>query len=104
NSNNNPNTNNPNTNGSPNIQDAALRLLEKPEPVVVQSMNSEPRVVNWRDRRLQFVSTHGPERLSGDWWRADGFARDYWRCTVAGEGDLLIYRDAVGWFLQGWYD
>ena len=73
-------------------------------PIVVQSMNNQPRVVYWRDRRLQFVSIHGPERLSGDWWRADGFARDYWRCTVAGEGDVLMYRDANGWFLQGWYD
>jgi len=104
NSRNNNNQNSLNTNSSSNIQNAALRLLEKPEQVAVQSMNSEPRVVNWRDRRLQFVSTHGPERLSGDWWRADGFARDYWRCTVAGEGDLLMYRDAAGWFLQGWYD
>ncbi|MEO7360621.1 MAG: hypothetical protein ABI120_09840, partial [Gemmatimonadaceae bacterium] len=89
---------------TPSMQNAALRLLEKPEQVVVQSMNSTPRLVNWRDRRLQFVTTIGPERLSGDWWRQDGFARDYWRCTVAGEGDLLMYRDATGWFLQGWYD
>ncbi|MEO7999871.1 MAG: hypothetical protein ABI852_20625 [Gemmatimonadaceae bacterium] len=88
----------------PGIQSAALRLLEKPEQVAVQSMNNAPRLVNWRERRLQFVTTVGPERLSGDWWRQDGFARDYWRCTVAGEGDLLMYRDATGWFLQGWYD
>lgn len=91
-------------NQSAPVNTAALRLLEKPEPVVVQSMNNTPRLVNWRDRRLQFASAVGPERLSGDWWRADGFARDYWRCTVTGEGDLLMYRDANGWFLQGWYD
>ena len=86
------------------LHTAALRLLEKPERVVVQSMNSAPRLVTWRERRLPFTNASGPERLSGDWWRQDGFARDYWRCTVAGEGELLMYRDATGWYLQGWYD
>ena len=55
-------------------------------------------------RRLSFTAVHGPERLSGDWWREDAYARDYWRCTVAGEGDVLLYRDTTSWFLQGWYD
>ncbi|MBC8089373.1 MAG: hypothetical protein H7Z40_19080 [Phycisphaerae bacterium] len=83
---------------------AALRLLEKPERVVVQLMASIPKQVTWRERRLSFTAAQGPERLSGDWWRRDTFARDYWRCTVAGEGELLMYRDNTGWFLQGWYD
>lgn len=83
---------------------AALRLLEKPEAVNVQVMSGVPRQFTWRDRRLSFSATSGPERLSGDWWRVDTFARDYWRCTVAGEGEVLLYRDNNGWFLQGWYD
>lgn len=83
---------------------AALRLLEKPEPVVMQLALGTPHQARWRERRMQFVATHGPERLSGDWWRPDGFARDYWRCTIDSEGDVLLYRDATGWFLQGWYD
>lgn len=86
------------------LSNAALRLLEKPERVVVQVMAGIPRHVAWRERRLSFTTAHGPERLSGDWWRADTFARDYWRCTVADEGELLLYRDHHGWFLQGWYD
>ena len=24
-----------------------------------------------------------------DWWRADAYARDYWRCVADGEGELL---------------
>lgn len=83
---------------------AALRLLEKPEAVKVQVVSGAPRQFTWRDRRLSFSATSGPERLSGDWWREDTFARDYWRCTVAGEGEMLLYRDNNGWFLQGWYD
>ena len=46
----------------------------------------------------------GPERLSGDWW-SDGYSRDYWRCeSDDGVGELVLYRDAGGWWVQGWYD
>ncbi|HYW32621.1 MAG TPA: hypothetical protein VE869_14075 [Gemmatimonas sp.] len=87
---------------------AVLRMLESPEPVEVEEADGLPDAVWWRGRRLGFASIDGPERLSGDWWRADGFARDYWRALVIGEGELLLYREAAGtspgWYLQGWYD
>lgn len=86
------------------LANAALRLLEKAESVTVQLAANTPESVMWRGRRLRFAAAHGPERLSGDWWRADSFARDYWRCSVNGEGDLYLYHDAGGWFVQGWYD
>ena len=55
--------------------------------------------------RLSLASADGPERLSGDWWRADAYARDYWRCVAEGEGELLLYHEAGSqWSLQGWYD
>jgi protein ImuB len=88
---------------------AALRLLEAPEAVEVEEADGLPDAMWWRGRRWSFDAVDGPERLSGDWWRADAFARDYWRATVQGEGDLLLYREAspsatTGWHLQGWYD
>ena len=50
------------------------------------------------------MNAAGPERLSGDWWN-DGFSRDYWRCESDDErGELMLYRDAAGWWVQGWYD
>lgn len=91
---------------------AVLRMLDTPETVDVEEADGLPDAVWWRGRRLAFAAIDGPERLSGDWWRADAFARDYWRATVAGEGELLLYREAVRgvangapcWYLQGWYD
>lgn len=87
-------------------------MLDTPETVDVEEADGLPDAVWWRGRRLAFAAIDGPERLSGDWWRADAFARDYWRATVAGEGELLLYREAVRgvangapcWYLQGWYD
>ncbi len=80
-----------------------LRLLESPEKVEVDR-DSAPRRIHWRGRTLAIASAVGPERMSGDWWN-DGFSRDYWRCESAQEsGDLMLYRDAAGWWLQGWYD
>jgi protein ImuB len=81
-----------------------LRMLDAPEPVDVEEAAGLPDAVWWRGRRLSFTAADGPERLSGDWWRDDAYARDYWRCAARGEGDLLLFRETRQWFVQGWYD
>lgn len=90
---------------------AVLRLLDTPEVVDVEAPRGVPAAVWWRGRRLSIAHADGPERLSGDWWRADAFARDYWRCDAEGEGELLVYGEStvasaapMQWFVQGWYD
>ena len=82
---------------------SALRLLPDPERVDVDR-DPDPRRIFWRGRALTVASVVGPERLSGDWWR-DGYGRDYWRCESDEEcAELILYRDAAGWWVQGWYD
>jgi hypothetical protein len=77
----------------PNLDHAALRLLEIPEVVTVLRANGVPRVLEWRGVRQTLTRATGPERLTGDWWRPDAFAREYWRCRVDGEGDVLLYQE-----------
>ncbi|HEU4995043.1 MAG TPA: hypothetical protein VFT29_09485 [Gemmatimonadaceae bacterium] len=80
-----------------------VRLLEKPERVDVDR-DVAPRRIVWRGRAIPIANAIGPERLSGDWWN-DGYCRDYWRCESDEErGELVLYRDAAGWWVQGWYD
>lgn len=84
----------------------AARLLETPEQIAITTdRQGTPRQMHWRGRRILLQRTEGPERLSGEWWHATPFAREYWRCESDELGqDLLLYRDASGWHLQGWYD
>ncbi len=85
------------------VSHATLRLLESAEKVDVDR-DSEPRRIFWRGRALTVSNAIGPERLSGDWWN-DGYRRDYWRCESDEEcGELVLYHDAAGWWVQGWYD
>lgn len=96
---------------------AVLRLLDTPEMADVEAPHGAPAAVWWRGKRLSIAHADGPERISGDWWRADAFARDYWRCAADNEGELLMYAESavkpgtanartstVRWFVQGWYD
>jgi error-prone DNA polymerase len=55
----------------------------------------------------------GPERLAGEWWRADGWRRDYWRVGLPDGRRAWIFREALPgdldpmsqrWFLHGWLD
>jgi protein ImuB len=84
----------------------SLRLLEQPESVsVISGPRGDPRAFDWRGRRIPIARAEGPERLSGAWWTEAPFARDYWRCESDElEQEFLLYRDASGWRLQGWYD
>ena len=62
--------------------------------------------------RGKITCASGPWRSSGDWWRADVWARDEWDVAVSGsdggQSEVLcrIYRDLSNdaWFLEGMYD
>ncbi len=83
---------------------ASARLLEQPERVDVEVAHGTPCTLWWRGRRIAIAGAVGPERMSGDWWK-DPYARDYWRCESDEMAcDFLLYRDAAGWRLHGWYD
>ncbi len=96
------------TTGATNGALLAARLLESPEPVAITTdRRGTPLQMFWRGRRITLARAHGPERLSGEWWHAEPFAREYWRCESEEFGeDVLLYRDSAGgsWKLQGWYD
>jgi protein ImuB len=80
-----------------------LRLLEMPERIDVDG-DDVPRRIFWRGRAITVLNVAGPERLSGDWW-TDEYSRDYWRCESDEEfGEFVLYHDAAGWWIQGWYD
>jgi len=82
---------------------SALRLLETPEPAVVACTGDAPRAVRWRGRRIALANVTGPELISGDWWRDDGYRRTYWQGE--GEGmELVLFRERDAWYVQGWYD
>lgn len=80
------------------------RLLERPERVDVETAHGVPRIAWWRGQRIAITDARGPERVSGDWWKAP-YARDYWRCASDEMArEFLLYRDGAGWALQGWFD
>ena len=84
----------------------------------VQTLHGEPVRVAARNTdassamRGKIVCASGPWRSSGDWWRADVWARDEWDVAIAdsngGQSDVLcrIYRDLASeeWFVEGCYD
>jgi hypothetical protein len=90
---------------APVVLEAVLRLLDPPEPVEVERPHGCPEALWWRGTRWALVAVAGPERLDGNWWRGEATVRDYWRGTVPGEGELLLYHQpGAGWYVQGWYD
>ena len=82
---------------------------------VVQTQGGRPAEVNaWDKNRSVYgkvVGLAGPWRTTGDWWRADMWARDEWdvavQSTVRTTQTLYrLYRElkSGNWFVEGIYD
>lgn len=92
------------------------RLLRRPEMlsgVVALLPDHPPRRFVWRGSSYRVVAGDGPERIHGEWWRADAehmAVRDYFRVEVEGGERFWIFRRGDGveaetgdlsWYLHG---
>jgi len=86
----------------------ALRLFRPPLPASVQMENDRPRHIAARGIRGEVVGWAGPWRTSGEWWRADFWARDEWDVSLRNGELYRLYRgdtpQAGQWFIEGNYD
>lgn len=94
-----------------------FRVFRPPWLADVHIMNGRPVRINARANSSakvcgKIICASGPWRTSGDWWRADVWARDEWDVAVsdpaAPESEVLcrIYRNLANgqWFIAGVYD
>lgn len=82
------------------------RRLAVPQPVDVRlDRHGMPQAVRW-DGGWRTVDARGPERLSGEWWTGDPYAREDYRLALADGGILWVGRDARTdrWWVLGWLD
>jgi protein ImuB len=93
-----------------------FRVFRPAWPAEVQTLKGQPARLEVRaksSRRLsgKIICAAGPWRGSGDWWRADVWARDEWDVAVddaTQNTEVLcrIYWDLTNeqWFVAGIYD
>lgn len=78
-------------------------LLPDPDPLEVELRQGVPaRLRGRRGGWARVQRVRGPERLEGDWWKEQPFARDYWVVELD-RGTGWIYREGGAWYLHGWF-
>lgn len=91
------------------------RLLPKPEPVEALALlpDHPPVQFVWRGTRHQVARADGPERVFGEWWRADRerlAVRDYFQVEDQAGGRFWLFRTGDGsdpatgpmrWYIHG---
>ncbi|MCU1265535.1 MAG: hypothetical protein JWM21_1853 [Acidobacteria bacterium] len=100
----------------------AFRVFRPPLRALVDADQGYPKQISaWSSDRSvhgKIVRTAGPWRATGDWWRADSWARDEWDVAVESRAEkggprgtslqvlYRIYRELRdgGWFVEGVYD
>ncbi|MCW5713295.1 MAG: DNA polymerase Y family protein [Bauldia sp.] len=91
--------------------DRPLRLLARPEPVetLAEIPEGPPLRFRWRHAFFEVARAEGPERIAAEWWREDGFTRDYFRVEDRTGQRFWLFREGLygrdeglpRWFLQG---
>ncbi|MBI1685187.1 DNA polymerase Y family protein [Caulobacter hibisci] len=91
------------------------RLFRHPEPIDTVALlpDAPPAAFSWRGARRRVLRADGPERVFGEWWKADGElarSRDYFQVEDEAGERFWIYRDGDGedpqsgsqrWFMAG---
>jgi protein ImuB len=86
-----------------NVPTGALRLLDPPVPVDLDE--GPPPLMRAFGGTHRIARARGPLRLSGEWWREAGFARDYFEVVLEDGAHYWLYRDESGHvFAQGVMD
>jgi protein ImuB len=94
-----------------------FRVFRPPLKAMVEASRGYPTQISAWDKKIsvhgRVVRLAGPWRTTGDWWRAQNWARDEWDVAVesgsaASSAQMLyrIYRDLRydSWFVEGSYD
>ena len=95
---------------APPLHSIAIRIFRPPAEIDVVCDRGQPDFVRARGEREKFggrvVTLAGPWRLSGEWWKASAFARDYFDAELSDGGVYRIYHDhrSGNWFADGVYD
>jgi protein ImuB len=99
---------------SPSPALAGFRMFRPALRAMVDASPGYPTQINaWGKNGSvhgKVVRVSGPWRTTGDWWSADGWARDEWDVAVASQSQpevlYRIYREIKGgaWFVEGLYD
>lgn len=101
--------------GWPDHWPRPFRLLPRPEPIETMALlpDHPPVWIAWRGIRRRVRRADGPERVFGEWWRADAelvAVRDYFRIEDDAGERFWVYRAGDGenvetgshrWFLHG---
>jgi protein ImuB len=89
----------------------AIRLFRPPIPAEVVAPLGYPQRITSREIGGRVVGYAGPWRISGDWWRADAWARDDWDVALDSGCLYRVCREASRnetaksrWFISGNYD
>ena len=91
------------------------RFFPRPEPIETVALlpDQPPAWFTWRGVRRRVRCADGPERVFGEWWKADAElarSRDYFQVEDEGGERYWIYRDGDGedlasgsqrWFMAG---
>lgn len=91
----------------PHLLERPARLLREPAPLPAElTPDGVLLTLSLLGRTRRVTAVFGPERLAGEWWTEQPYARDYYRVVLEGVGPLWVFRDGRDgrFYAQGVFD
>lgn len=81
-------------------------LLPRPRPIDVRTQADlrTPRQARLEGGWQLLVRVEGPERLEGDWWTDEAYAREYWVVETRSGATAWLFREDARWYHHGSFD
>ncbi len=101
------NASEPHSESAPSAEGSPTRLLPRPEPIQAElSTTGDLQAIYLLGRRRKVTALFGPQRLAGEWWSDQSYARDYYRVELEEVGALWLYRDGKDgrFYAHGMFD
>jgi protein ImuB len=89
-----------------------LRILQRPEPVLVTAPIPDypPMLFRYKGKIHRIMKADGPERIEQEWWLQEGRHRDYYQVEDEEGKRYWLFRDGhydeslpAQWYLHGFY-
>lgn len=83
-----------------------IRRYRPPQPVEILMGRDGPSAMHGTGFSARILVAAGPYRTSSEWWKDEGWSRDYWDVHASDGALYRLHQDRENgdWFVDGYYD
>jgi len=90
----------------PLVPQLGIRRYRPPKEIEILMGRDGPSAIHGKGISARILVAAGPYRTSNEWWKEEGWSRDYWDVHASDGALYRLHQDrqSGSWFVDGYYD